>query len=410
MTPRIVLVVPAFPKLSETFIVSKFLGLLERGYDVHILCGRVSAADWQQFPGLVGRADLKSRIHVSLPVSPRWRPGILLPLALLRNLIRRPGPTTRYFQEGWTALGTRVLRQFYLDARLLELQPDIIHFEFGALAVGRMHLGDLLNCAVTVSFRGYDLNFSGLDQPDYYREVWREAARVHFLGDDLWRRAQRRGYPPDKPHDLIPPAIDADFFNPGDCEISASDGTPERPIRILSVGRLEWKKGYEYALQAIRVMRDRGLNVEYRIVGDGNHLEAVAFCRHQLGLEDCTHLLGAQSRERVREEMRQADIFLHAAVSEGFCNAVLEAQAMQLPVICSDADGLPENVLDGVTGFVVPRRDPQALAEKLALLAADPGLRRRMGQAGRERVCDHFSLGQQINAFLAFYDAVESSD
>jgi colanic acid/amylovoran biosynthesis glycosyltransferase len=90
-------------------------------------------------------------------------------------------------------------------------------------------------------------------------------------------------------------------------------------------------------------------------------------------------------------------------VSEGFCNAVLEAQAMQLPVVASDADGLPENVAHGQTGFIVPRRNPAALADKLALLAGDMELRRKMGAAGRARVEDCFTLPQQIAAFDRFF-------
>ncbi len=103
------------------------------------------------------------------------------------------------------------------------------------------------------------------------------------------------------------------------------------------------------------------------------------------------------------EAMNWADVFLHASVSEGFCNAVLEAQAMRLPVVTSDADGLPENVDDGRTGFVVPRRDPAALAEKLAVLAGDAALRREMGEAGRARVEHCFSLPRQIADFDRFY-------
>ena len=101
-----------------------------------------------------------------------------------------------------------------------------------------------------------------------------------------------------------------------------------------------------------------------------------------------------------------ADVLLHPAVSEGFGNAVLEAQAMALPVVCSDADGLAENVADGLTGFVTPRRDPVALAEALARLAADAALRRRMGTAGRERAQACFRPAAQIAAFDRFYRAL----
>ena len=75
---------------------------------------------------------------------------------------------------------------------------------------------------------------------------------------------------------------------------------------------------------------------------------------------------------RVLGELRAADVLLHPAVSEGFGNAVMEAQAVEVPVVCTDADGLRENVVDGVTGLVVPRRDASALAAALERLAARP--------------------------------------
>jgi colanic acid/amylovoran biosynthesis glycosyltransferase len=104
--------------------------------------------------------------------------------------------------------------------------------------------------------------------------------------------------------------------------------------------------------------------------------------------------------------MQWADLFLHAAVSEGFCNAVMEAQAMQLPVVTSDADGLRENVADGVTGFVVPRRDPAALAANMQVLINDPFLRTQMGAAGRERVQSCFDIRDQAERFLDLYQRV----
>ncbi len=74
-----------------------------------------------------------------------------------------------------------------------------------------------------------------------------------------------------------------------------------------------------------------------------------------------------------------------------------------MPVVASDAGGLPENVADGQTGFVVPRRDPVALADKLELLAGDNVLRQKMGVAGRQRVANCFQLPDQIEAFGRFY-------
>ncbi len=407
MNKRVVLIVPSFPKLSETFIVSKFLGLLERGWDVQVVCDESVSAQWGNFPALEKVPGVRQRVKVNWPHRPRWLAAALIPAAVLRCFWKNHAGTWRYLQLGARQFGLGVLRQLYLDAGVVMLKPDLVHFEFGALAVKRMHLKSLLDCKVVASFRGYDLNLSGLDQPNYFRAVWLEADALHLLGEALWQRARQRGCFPTKPHALIPPAIDADFFKPDSRGQPQTGAKPS--LRILSVGRLTWEKGYEYALQAISLLTAQGFPCELRIVGDGVILEALAFARYQLNLQERVQFLGALSRAEVREEMLAADVFLHAAVSEGFCNVVIEAQAMALPVVCSDAGGLPENVADGETGFVVSRRNAQALAEKLAALARDPALRQRMGEAGRRRVLGHFQLTEQIKAFSRFYQNVLDS-
>lgn len=402
---KIALIVSDFPKISETFIVHKFLGLLKKGWDVHVFCSRSEAENFEKFKNLKSRFDLRQKVHKGWPLEPRPILIFLFPVLFLKILILSPFRVWQYFSRGLRCFGLDIFRRFYLDSELVLLGPNLIHFEFGALAVGRTYLKELLGTKLAVSFRGYDLNFSGLDQPGYYDEVWRATDGIHCLGNDLWQRAMKRDCPPDKFHAFIPPAIDTDFFEPNVPHPSPLPGGEGR-VRVLSVGRLEWKKGYEFSLAAVRILKDQGFRLDYRIVGDGNYLEAIAFCRHQLGLEDCVHFLGAMAPEQIREEINHADIFLHAAVTEGFCNAVLEAQAMELPVVCSDAGGLPENVIHGKTGFIVPRRDSVALAEKMGELIQNPDLRKRMGEAGRQRVLAHFQLSEQIRVFEDFYTKV----
>ncbi len=408
-TSRIAMVVTSFPKLSETFIVNKFLGLAGRGWDVHVVCTRSVRREWENVRSPLLRG-LRRRVHVRWRHEPRWWALLLIPFQLARCLAANPRGTARYLRRGWQAWRWDVLRRLYLDAELVILGPDVVHFEFGPLAEGRTYLGDLLESNVVISFRGYDLNYVGLDNPHYYNDMWRDADVLHLLGEDLWRRATRRGCPPDKPHWLIPPAIDTDTFDGERAPHAEVTGTAARPLRLVSVGRLEWKKGYEYALEAVRGLVDQDVRVEYRIVGGGDFLEPLAFARHELGLADIVHFVGPQPREQVLAQMRWADVFLHPAVSEGFCNAVLEAQAMRLPVVCSDADGLRENVVCGETGYVAPRRDPVALADRLVQLAQHPALRQSMGDRGRQRVQERFQLPAQIDAFERMYCSVATSE
>jgi colanic acid/amylovoran biosynthesis glycosyltransferase len=405
---RLVLVVKEFPRRSETFIVQKFLGLLEQGWDVHIVCERSSVKDWSLFPQLLARKDSRHRVHVIRPARPKLIEILLFPFSFLRFLLLAPKRTLIYLGRGWKFFGPYILHLFQKEAEFVMLQPALIHYEFGSLAPGRMHLKDLLNCRITVSFRGSDIIIDRFDKPDFYRQVWEQADALHLLGKDLWNRALQRDCPIDKPHTLISPAIDTTFFSRRTTRQVESVGIPSRPYRILSVGRLEWTKGYEYAMQAVKWLVDQGIPCEYHIIGSGYDLYNVEFTRIDLGLKNVVTLLGPQSRLEVKEQMEWADVFFHAAVLEGFCNAVMEAQAMTLPVICSDAEGLSENVANDQTGFVIPRRDWHTMAEKLALLAADPKLRGRMGDAGRQRVIQKFNLDAQISSFSKFYREVLS--
>ncbi len=402
-SPRIVLVVSTFPKLSETFIVRHFLGLLERGWDVFVFCDDSPAEAWSLFPAL-DRPEIRRRVRLAWPTRPRRRLLKAAPAALLGCLFDHPRGTWAHLRRGLARGGLQAaLRQLYLDAELLRLQPDLVHFEFGTLALARRGLGERLACQVAASFRGYDLNYVGLEEQDFYGPVWREAAAIHVLGEDLRQRALRRHCPPDLPLQVIPPAVDASRYPPRP-EVRAAG-----KLRLLSVGRLEWKKGYEDALVALAQLKSRGLELEWKLIGAGRFLEAIAFSRKELGLEEEVELAGALPPAAIGKELLAADLFLHPAISEGFCNAVLEAQAAGLPVICSDADGLAENVEHLVSGLVVPRRNPEALAEAIEELAFDEPRRRRMGQAGRERVAKYFQPKQEIDAFERFYRGILAS-
>ena len=355
---RIVLVTDHFPKFSETFFAHEFTGLLERGWDLHVLCNRSNRDQHAYFPQLRRHLETRERIHV--------------------------------------------VQDF--DAQLAELQPDLVHFGYGTLALGRMHMRDILGCKVVVSFRGYDINYHGLEDPHVYDDLWAHADMVNCVSQDVWARAQRRGCPPEKPHMVITDAADLSRFAAPE-RVFGEVGTEDRPLRVLSIGRLHWKKGHEFGLQAVRALVDAGVEVRYRILGDGPHRESILFGIHDLGLEKHVELPGARRADDVREAMAWADVCLHPAISEGFCVSVIEAQSMGLPVVCTDADGLGENVADGVTGFVVGRRDAAALTERLAQLAADPALREQMGAAATRRAHERFGFDRQIGELETLYHA-----
>ncbi|HMN60226.1 MAG TPA: hypothetical protein PJ988_07675, partial [Anaerolinea sp.] len=227
---KVVLLTSSFPQLSETFIMNKFIGLVEEGWDVYVVCSTSKASEWKNFPHASSLRNIRKRVHENWPVQPKWLVPLFFPLALIKCLVANFGGTFGYLSRGWRLHRAAILKRFYLDAQFITLKPDLIHFEFGATARGRSDLSRLLGCKEIVSFRGYDLNFSGLDQPDFYENVWKDADAFHFLGEDLRNRGLRRGCPADKPYALIPPAIDINFFAPGQKSIPQEVGVPTRPF------------------------------------------------------------------------------------------------------------------------------------------------------------------------------------
>ncbi len=133
---KLCLVVPAFPKTSETFIANKYLGLLERGWDVFIVCSSSSEQDWAKFSTSSAPKSARPGAE-NWPQEPRMLAAFLLPLNLLRCILIAPSRTLNYLRLGWKRFGLDILRRLYLDAEILLICPDLLHFEFGPLMLGR---------------------------------------------------------------------------------------------------------------------------------------------------------------------------------------------------------------------------------------------------------------------------------
>ncbi len=398
----ILIYVTHFPQVSETFIVNKFIGLLSKGINIHILSQKINKSNYQYFPQLNSK-EVQSRIHQCWTSNKGWAVPFLFPIAFIQCFIYSPLPTIKFFKSGFKKKPLSILKSFYLHAKFILLNPKLLHIEFGSLANERMHLKKTLDIKILVSFRGYDINYVGLTKKNYYKETWEHADAIHFLGKDLLKRALQRGYKEKQPYQLIPPAINVDFFSPNKMN---SMNFKSRPIHLLSIGRLEWKKGYEFLIESASILKKNNIPFILKIIGDGSYYEAITFAIKQFDLKKQVTLLGTCSSDEIKKQLEWADLFIHSAVSEGFCNAVIEAQSMQLPIICTDSDGLKENVIDGKTGIIVPRRNPRKMASAILSLYKNPPLIKEMGTNGRNHVIKNFKLEKQIKKFVHLYECI----
>ncbi|MFI5365064.1 MAG: glycosyltransferase [Candidatus Binatia bacterium] len=189
---------------------------------------------------------------------------------------------------------------------------------------------------------------------------------------------------------------------------------PRAVARILTVARLVEPKGLEYLIAACKMLRDAGRSVHCEIVGgtsvaETNYTIKLRKLRRSLGVEADVTFLGAQPFDRVVEKYREADLVVLPAVQAAdgrrdiTPNALIEAMAMQLPVVSTRSGAIPEIVEDGVSGLLVPPRDATALAQAIMRLLDDAALRERLGDNARKRVEERFDISKNIAAYVALF-------
>ena len=171
-----------------------------------------------------------------------------------------------------------------------------------------------------------------------------------------------------------------------------------------TAGRLVPLKGIVYLIRALSVLRKNIPGVHLEIAGSGPEQSAL---EHEISLqrlEDCVCFLGWQTD--LRRLMATWDVYVQPSLGEPFGITALEAMAAGLPVVATAAGGLPELVEHGRTGWLVPPRDPVALADRLRALLLHPDQRHSMGSAGRARAREMFSLDRMVRDISSIYDEV----
>jgi glycosyltransferase involved in cell wall biosynthesis len=192
--------------------------------------------------------------------------------------------------------------------------------------------------------------------------------------------------------------------------LSAGPNAPRKPRRevrdLVAVGRLEEQKGFDVAIDAMRLIAREAPSVRLSIAGTGSLRPRLEGQIERLGLLDSVALLGRHPD--VDRLMGEADAFVHTARWEGFGLVLLEAMRASLPVVATRVAAIPEVVEDGVTGILIPPDDPEAVAEAVLSLVHDPERARRLGDAGNARLCEHFSPAAMAAGVAAVYESVVS--
>ena len=422
MAGTVAYVVKGFPRLSETFIASEIYRLEQAGIPLRLYVLKPVEQHERGAPhGVVGRIRarpvyLPATSSLSGTSRTRWLarnvPAFLpsvrrvarrRPLGLLRASGAALVDSLRARRLWWSLPRKVFLRELLLGValadRLLEA-GDVrhlhAHFAHGSTTV-TWYASRI--AGVPFSFTGHardiyteKLNPGGL----LPRKI--RAARFVVTCTEANRRHLRRLGDGANVHRVYH-GLNVDF-----ARILADGGEPASRngrFRVLAVGRLVAKKGFDVLVEAVGILAERGLPVEAVIVGHQAPLEPevgpeLERAVSELGLDGRVRLLGPMTQEQLYDEYRRASAFcLPCRVADsgdrdGIPNVMVEAMACGVPVVGTEVSGLPELVASGQNGLLVPPEDAEAIAEALARLYGDPDFARVLGRRGEASVRERF--------------------
>ena len=403
---KIAFFVNEFPSLSQTFVLNQITGLIDRGHDVDIFA-KVARNDGKVHENVNKYNLLEHTIYPKrIPSNKITR--IFKGLGYILKFIPKNHSTIirslNIFEYGKTAVSLNLL---YEILPFLSKGPyDITHCQVGILGPGVLNLKQMgvVTGKLVVSFRGYDASKYLYSNPGIYDELFRQADLFFPICRYFKQRLIKEGCD-EKKIMVHRSGVDLTKF-----KYSERNRLKGGSTKLLTIARLVEKKGVAYAINAVARLVASGRRIKYYVVGgDGGLRGDLEKLIEDLDLSAHVHLLGWMNQEEVIRFLNSAHILVAPSVTasngdkEGIPNVIKEAMAMGLPVISTNHSGIPELVEDGVSGFLVPERDVDALTDRMAYLIDHSERWSEMGRKGRKMVIEHYDIDKLNDKLLDIY-------
>lgn len=402
---KIAFFVHFFPLVSETFILNQITGLIDRGHDVDIYAAR--PANSEIVHADVERYHLMERTQYFRDMPQNYFLRVLKTFALIIKRRAWLHPKSLLLalnirKYGREAMSLRVL---YAATLLVGKEYDIVHCQFGNLGpdVLRFKQINAISGKLVTSFRGNDITGCLQTKRICYRELFHKGDLFLPVSEVFKRRLIEKGCSPAK---IVVHRSGVDLAKLRYSVPKRADG---ELTRLVSIGRFVEKKGFAYAVKAIACIVNSGYKISYNLIGDGELRPELERLINQLGVGDHIRLPGCMPHSEVVLHLRNSHVLLAPSVTgtdgdqEGIPNVLKEAMAMGIPVIGTLHGGIPELVENGKSGFLVPERNVEALAERLAYLIDHPERWLEMGSYGRERIEKYYDINRLNDTLVELY-------
>lgn len=282
---------------------------------------------------------------------------------------------------------------------ILYNKPDIFHLQW-IKAIEDWMWVRAFGIKLIVSLRGAHINYTPICEPNYakiYKKYFPLVDGFHGVSKEIIQEALKYGADNEKSKVV---------YSGLDLKKIAFNSTKKRAehLQILSIGRNHWKKGYRYALDSMRILKDNNIKFTYTIVGV-HHDEELLFQRKQLNLVEEVIFIQKLPFEDVIEKMKSSSLLLLPSLEEGIANVVLEAMAIGTIVLATDCGGMKEVIENNKNGFLIPVRDSIKMAQSIIeLTQLSDSESSKMLLLAREKIKKQHTEDKMIQDMLSLYN------
>ncbi|MFY7741085.1 MAG: glycosyltransferase family 4 protein [Flavobacterium sp.] len=259
-----------------------------------------------------------------------------------------------------------------------------------------------LDIKLVVSLRGAHINYTPIANPEYveiYKKCFPLVDGFHAVSDAIKIEAKAYGLIEQKSK-VIYSGLDLNNFS------FKTEKKSNSKLQIISIGRGHWKKGYDNALDGLKILKDKNVSFHYTIVGIEEN-EELLFQRKQLGLEKEVTFLMKMDFESVKLKIQTSDILLLPSVEEGIANVAIEAMALGTMVVSTDCGGMMEVIKDNENGFIFKVRNIEQMADKIQyVMNLSNEKQRKIIENARITVENQHSAEKMIHSFSNFYKEI----